>query len=77
MGRSAPYFQDLRVERAVYLLRSSKLGVDQIAQDVGCAEGVTLRAAAPAPWAWRTHVARSGQLKATRAPAALFTVYAP
>lgn len=37
------YFQDLRVERAVHLLETSKASVDQIASMVGYAEGVTLR----------------------------------
>ena len=38
------YFQDLRIERAVHLLRTSHASVDQIATEVGYAEGVTLRA---------------------------------
>ena len=38
------YFQDLRIERAVHLLKTSHASVDQIAADVGYAEGVTLRA---------------------------------
>jgi len=38
------YFQDLRIERAVHLLRTSHASVDQIANEVGYAEGVTLRA---------------------------------
>ena len=38
------YFQDLRIERAVHLLKTSQASVDQIAADVGYAEGVTLRA---------------------------------
>jgi transcriptional regulator GlxA family with amidase domain len=38
------FFQDLRIERAVHLLRTSRASVDQIAAKVGYAEGVTLRA---------------------------------
>jgi len=38
------YFQDLRVERAVHLLKTSSCSVDEIAAAVGYAEGVTLRA---------------------------------
>jgi transcriptional regulator GlxA family with amidase domain len=37
------YFQDLRVERAVHLLQSSNQSIDQIANKVGYADGVTLR----------------------------------
>lgn len=38
------YFQDLRVERAMFLLQSSQDSVDQIAARVGYADGTTLRA---------------------------------
>jgi transcriptional regulator GlxA family with amidase domain len=38
------FFQDLRIERALHLLRTSRASVDQIAAEVGYAEGVTLRA---------------------------------
>lgn len=37
------YFQDLRVERAVHLLQTSKTSVDRIAARVGNSDGVTLR----------------------------------
>jgi transcriptional regulator GlxA family with amidase domain len=44
LGKSPlAYFQDLRVERAVHLLRTSSASVDQIAAQVGYADGVTLR----------------------------------
>lgn len=38
------YFQDLRVERAVHLLKTSGKSPDEIAPLVGYADGVTLRA---------------------------------
>lgn len=38
------YFQDLRVERAVHLLRTGKESVDRIALQIGYSDGVTLRA---------------------------------
>jgi transcriptional regulator GlxA family with amidase domain len=45
LGKSPlDFFQDLRVERAVHLLRTGHASVDQIAADVGYADGVTLRA---------------------------------
>jgi transcriptional regulator GlxA family with amidase domain len=37
------YFQNLRVERAVHLLKTSSESVDEIAARVGYADGVTLR----------------------------------
>ena len=44
LGKSPlDYFQDLRIERAVHLLETSHASVDQIAAEVGYAEGVTLR----------------------------------
>ncbi|MEP6934393.1 MAG: helix-turn-helix domain-containing protein [Nitrospirota bacterium] len=44
LGKSPlAYFQDLRVERAVHLLQTSNASVDQIAVQVGYADGVTLR----------------------------------
>ena len=44
MGKSPlAYVQDLRVERAVHLLQTSSASVDQIAAQVGYANGVTLR----------------------------------
>lgn len=44
LGKSPlAYFQDLRVERAVHLLTTSSASVDQVAQQLGYAEGVTLR----------------------------------
>ena len=45
LGKSPlAFFQDLRIERAVHLLRTSRASVDQIGAAVGYAEGVTLRA---------------------------------
>ena len=45
LGKSPlEYVQDLRIERAVHLLETSQASVDQIAAEVGYAEGVTLRA---------------------------------
>ena len=45
LGKSPlAFFQDLRIERAVHLLRTTRASVDQIATKVGYAEGVTLRA---------------------------------
>jgi transcriptional regulator GlxA family with amidase domain len=45
LGKSPlAYFQDLRVERAVHLLETSAASVEEIAEQVGYADGVTLRA---------------------------------
>jgi transcriptional regulator GlxA family with amidase domain len=45
LGKSPlAFFQDLRIERAVHLLHTGHASVDQIAAEVGYAEGVTLRA---------------------------------
>jgi transcriptional regulator GlxA family with amidase domain len=44
LGKSPlEYFQDLRIERALHLLETSAASVDQIAAEVGYAEGATLR----------------------------------
>ena len=44
LGKSPlAFFQDLRVERAVHLLQTTSASVDQIADQVGYADGVTLR----------------------------------
>ena len=44
LGRSPlSYFQELRVERAVHLLKTTDAGVDEIAARVGYADGATLR----------------------------------
>jgi len=44
LGKSPlSYFQDLRVERAVHLLKTTDENVDEIAVRVGYADGVTLR----------------------------------
>jgi transcriptional regulator GlxA family with amidase domain len=44
LGKSPlSYFQDLRVERAVHLLRTSSLNIEAIAAEVGYADGATLR----------------------------------
>jgi transcriptional regulator GlxA family with amidase domain len=45
LGKSPlAYFQDLRVERAVHLLKTTDASVDAIAARVGYGDGVTLRA---------------------------------
>ena len=45
LGKSPlSYFQSLRVERAVHLLKTSSASVDEVAARVGYADGATLRA---------------------------------
>lgn len=45
MGKSPlSYFQSLRIERAVYLLKTSSASVEEVAERVGYADGATLRA---------------------------------
>ena len=44
LGKSPlSYFQSLRVERAVHLLKTTNASVDDIAAKVGYADGATLR----------------------------------
>jgi transcriptional regulator GlxA family with amidase domain len=44
LGKTAvEYIQDLRIERAVHLLKTSRYSVDRIAEQVGYSDGVTLR----------------------------------
>ncbi len=44
LGRSPlSYFQHLRVERAVHLLKTSNASVDEVAERVGYSDGTTLR----------------------------------
>ena len=44
LGRSPlSYFQSMRVERAVHLLKTGNASVDEIATRVGYADGTTLR----------------------------------
>jgi transcriptional regulator GlxA family with amidase domain len=45
LGKSPlSYFQDLRVQRAMYLLKTDSASVDEVAAQVGYADGATLRA---------------------------------
>lgn len=45
LGKSPlSYFQSLRVERAVHLLKTGNASVDEVAAEVGYADGATLRA---------------------------------
>ena len=44
LGKSPlDYFQSLRVERAVHLLKTSSAGVEEIAEQVGYSDGAILR----------------------------------
>ena len=44
LGRSPlDYFQSLRIERAVHLLKTSDASVEEVAAKVGYADGATLR----------------------------------
>jgi transcriptional regulator GlxA family with amidase domain len=44
LGKSPlSYFQSLRVERAIHLLKTSKASVEEIAPRVGYSDGATLR----------------------------------
>jgi transcriptional regulator GlxA family with amidase domain len=45
LGKSSlSYFQSLRLERAVHLLKTSSASVDEVAARVGYDDGTTLRA---------------------------------
>jgi transcriptional regulator GlxA family with amidase domain len=45
LGKSPlSYFQSLRIERAVHLLKTENASVDEVAAQVGYADGGTLRA---------------------------------
>jgi transcriptional regulator GlxA family with amidase domain len=41
--RPVGYVQDLRIGRAVHLLKTTGRNIDRIAEQVGCRNGVTLR----------------------------------
>lgn len=44
LGKSPlSYFQDLRVERAVHLLQTTKISLERVAAEIGYSDGVTLR----------------------------------
>ena len=44
LGKSPlSYFQDLRVERAVHLLQTSRISLERVAAEIGYSDGVTLR----------------------------------
>ena len=64
LGKSPlAYFQSLRVERAVHLLKTSSASVDEVAARVGYAEGATLARAPPAPARRRGPGAPAGALR--------------
>jgi len=61
LGKSPlSYFQELRVERAVHLLKTTDESVEEVAARVGYADGVTLRTLLRrTPWVWIKEIRRS------------------